>query len=59
MRYKNTMRPHYKDQAVSVVEGNTRCLLWESHETEIAGAYCKSHETEIAGAYYESHMRQK
>ena len=39
------MRLHYKDLAVSVVEGNSRCLLRESHETEIAGAYYESHET--------------
>ena len=51
---------------------NSRCLLRESHETEIAGAYCESHtrhrnsrslflesnEREIAAVYCESQMRQ-
>jgi len=31
-RAVNTNRLHYKDRPVNAVEGNNRCLLWESYE---------------------------
>jgi hypothetical protein len=43
---------HYKAQPVSAAQGNNRCLLWESYETQtLCGQNLESYYVKAGGTY--------